>query len=32
MDAYGRAKKARRLLRARAIATRDQAKVVLADE
>jgi hypothetical protein len=32
MDAYGRAKKARRLLRGRAIATRAQAKVVLADE
>lgn len=29
MDAYGRAKKARRLLRGRAIATRAQAKVVL---
>lgn len=32
MEAYNRAKKARRLLRARAIATRDQATVVLADE
>ncbi|HWN11448.1 MAG TPA: hypothetical protein VNO50_19625 [Pyrinomonadaceae bacterium] len=32
MDAYGRAKKARRLLRGRAISTRDQAKVVLADQ
>lgn len=32
MDAYGRAKKARRLLRGRAISTRDQVTVVLADQ
>lgn len=32
MDAYGRTKKARRLLRGRAISTRDQARVVLADQ
>ena len=32
MDAYGRAKKARRLLRGRAISTRDQVRVVLADQ
>ena len=32
MDAYGRAKKTRRLLRARAISTRNQATVVWADE
>lgn len=32
MDAYGRAKKARRLLRGRAISTRDQERVVLADQ
>jgi hypothetical protein len=32
MDAYGQAKRARRLLRGRAILTQDQAKVVLADQ
>ena len=32
MEAYGRAKKARRLLRGRALSTRDQTRVVLADQ